>query len=446
MTATHDASSTRPPMVDDALFRKISWRLLPLLCVCYLFNYLDRTNVGFAQLQLREQLAFGDTVFGIGASIFFLGYAVFEVPSNMLLARIGVRATLLRIMSLWGLACAAMVFVTTPTQFYVLRFLIGVFEAGFAPGVLYYLTLWFPKRRLAQATAFFFMAYGLAPIVAGPAAGTIMTYLNGVGQLHGWQWLFLLEGLPCVLLGIVAFRTLPNRPADAPWLNTTERGRLQVLLQESGVQQPGSHGGGLADALRDTRIWVLGFVSFLVILGVYALAFWSPTMLKGMGLTVMQVGLASTLPAVCGVVASIVVGRHSDRTGERCWHFGIAALVGAAGLVATSAFPANVGGALLCLALASAGISSAFTVLWAMPGSLLAGRSAAAGIAIISTIGGSAGMVAPVAVGIIKAATGGFTLSLLLLSGALVMAAVIFVAFFRRARAFAGEPKLAEAR
>lgn len=435
MTTTHDAPSAyTSSTADDALFRKIGWRLLPLLCICYVFNYLDRTNVGFAQLQLREQLAFGDTVFGLGASIFFLGYAVFEVPSNMLLTRIGVRATLLRIMGLWGLASAAMVFVTTPTQFYLLRFLIGVFEAGFAPGVLYYLTLWFPRRRLAQATALFFMAYGLAPVVAGPAAGAIMTYLDGVGQLHGWQWLFLLEGIPSVLLGVVAFRTLPNGPADAPWLSATERGWLQALLQEAGAQRPGGHAGGLADAFRDLRIWVLGLVSFLVILGVYALAFWSPTMLKGMGLSVMEVGLYSALPAICGVVGSILVGRHSDQTDERRWHFGIAALAGAVGLLSTSAFPTNAGLAVLCLALASTGISSAFTVLWAMPGSLLAGRSAAAGIAIISTVGGSAGMVAPVAVGATKAATGGFTLSLILLSCALVMAAVIFVTFFRQAR------------
>ncbi|MFP4593120.1 MFS transporter [uncultured Ralstonia sp.] len=448
MTATRDVPPTRnrTATADDALFRKIGWRLLPLLCVCYLFNYLDRTNVGFAQLQLREQLGFGDTVFGLGASIFFLGYAVFEVPSNMLLARIGVRATLLRIMSLWGLASAAMVFVTTPTQFYGLRFLIGVFEAGFAPGVLYYLTLWFPKQRLAQATALFFMAYGMAPIVAGPAAGAIMTYLNGVGQLQGWQWLFLLEGIPCVLLGIVAFHVLPNRPADAPWLSANERDRLQALLLDGNAGRPGSHVGGLVDALSDLRVWVLGFVSFLVILGVYALAFWSPTMLKGMGLTVMQVGLYSALPAVCGVAGAILVGRHSDRTGERRWHFGLAALAGAAGLVLASAFPTNAGMAVLCLALASAGISSAFTVLWAMPGSLLGGQSAAAGIAIISTIGGSAGMVAPVAVGAIKAATGGFTLSLYLLSFALVIAAVILMAFFRPGRAFSGARNLSEAR
>lgn len=226
-TATLAGSPTGAPhemaaRADDALFRKITWRLIPLLFACYVLNYLDRTNVGYAQLQMKDQLGFSDAIFGLGAGIFFVGYALFEIPSNLMLARIGVRATLLRIMALWGLTSAAMMFVSTPTQFYVLRFLIGVFEAGFAPGVLFYLTLWYPSRRRAQVTALFFMAYGAAPIVAGPIAGLTMTYLDGALSLRGWQWLFLLEGLPSVLLGIAAFLWLSNSPADAPWLSGAE--------------------------------------------------------------------------------------------------------------------------------------------------------------------------------------------------------------------------------
>ena len=415
---------------DDLLFRKISWRLLPVLCLCYFFNYLDRTNVGYAQLQMKEHLAFSDAVFGLGASIFFVGYALFEVPSNMLLARIGVRATLLRIMGLWGLASAGMMFVATPTQFYVLRFLVGVFEAGFAPGVLYYLTLWFPRHRLAQATAMFFMAFSLAPIVAGPTAGAIMTWLDGAHGMRGWQWLFVLEGIPCVLLGILAFATLPDRPAQAAWLNDAERDRITHLLHADAPAEA-SHGGGVRAAMRDARVWVLGFVSFLVILGIYALAFWKPTLLKGMGLSIMQVGLLATIPATCGVVASLLIGRHSDSTGERRWHFAAPALLAAIGLTLTTLFPKDPLPAILCLTLVSIGTSSAFTVLWSMPGGILTGQSAAAGIAIISTVGGSAGMVAPAAVGAIKAATGSFTLSLYLLSLALVLAAVILLTWFR---------------
>ncbi|MBB3015703.1 MFS transporter [Cupriavidus alkaliphilus] len=428
---TRMAPSSTTGKTDDLLFRKISWRLLPVLCLCYVFNYLDRTNVGYAQLQMKEHLAFSDAVFGLGASIFFVGYALFEVPSNMLLARIGVRATLLRIMGLWGLASAAMMFVTTPTQFYILRFLVGVFEAGFAPGVLYYLTLWFPRHRLAQATALFFMAFSVAPIVAGPTAGAIMTWLDGAHGLRGWQWLFVLEGIPCVLLGIMAFATLPDRPGQAAWLDDTERDRIAHLLRTDAPASTTHGDGGVRAASRDARVWVLGLVSFLVILGIYALAFWKPTLLKGMGLSIMQVGLVATLPAACGVAASVLVGRHSDRTGERRWHFAIAALVAAAGLMLTTLFPKDPLPAILCLTLVSIGTSSAFTVLWSMPGGILSGPSAAAGIAIISTVGGSAGVVAPAAVGAIKAATGSFTLSLYLLSLALVLAAVILVTWFR---------------
>lgn len=271
-TATLDAADARAPASvdardDAALFRKITWRLMPLLCACYVLNYLDRTNVGYAQLQMKDQLGFSDAVFGLGAGIFFLGYAVFEIPSNLMLAKIGVRATLLRIMGLWGLASAAMMFATTPTQFYVLRFLIGVFEAGFAPGVLFYLTLWFPSRRRAQATALFFMAFGAAPIVAGPIAGLTMTYLDGVLALRGWQWLFLLEGLPSVLLGVIAFRTLSNSPAQAPWLSAAEKQRLARLLAEDQAAHGATGRHTFGAAMRDGRVWLIGFMSFLIILG-----------------------------------------------------------------------------------------------------------------------------------------------------------------------------------
>ncbi|MES2249367.1 MAG: MFS transporter [Pseudomonadota bacterium] len=432
-TATLDAAAgARTPASADArddaaLFRKITWRLMPLLCACYVLNYLDRTNVGYAQLQMKDQLGFSDAVFGLGAGIFFLGYAVFEIPSNLMLAKIGARATLLRIMGLWGLASAAMMFATTPTQFYVLRFLIGVFEAGFAPGVLFYLTLWFPSRRRAQATALFFMAFGAAPIVAGPIAGLTMTYLDGVLALRGWQWLFLLEGLPSVLLGVIAFRTLSNSPAQAPWLSAAEKQRVAHLLAEDQAAHGAAGRHTFGAAMRDGRVWLIGFMSFLIILGIYALSFWQPTILKSMGLSVLQIGFYSVIPAVAGIAANIVVGRHSDRHQERRWHFALGALAGAAGLALTTLFMHSPVAAVLCLALASMGISSAFTVLWAIPGSFMSKSAAAAGIALISTIGGSAGLVAPMMVGALKTLTGGFTASLYVLSGALVLSALLML-------------------
>lgn len=400
---------------------------MPLLCACYVLNYLDRTNVGYAQLQMKDQLGFSDAVFGLGAGIFFVGYAVFEIPSNLMLAKIGVRATLLRIMGLWGLASAAMMFVTTPAQFYVLRFLIGVFEAGFAPGVLFYLTLWFPSQRRAQATALFFMAFGAAPVVAGPIAGFTMTYLDGALSLHGWQWLFLLEGLPSVLLGIAAFAWLANGPQQAAWLSPTEKQRVASLLAEDQAAHGAAERRTFGAAMRDGRVWLIGVMSFLIILGIYALSFWQPTILKSMGLSVLQIGLYAIIPAVAGIAANIAVGRHSDRTRERRWHFASSAVVGAAGLALTTLFMHSPLAAVLCLALASMGISAAFTVLWSVPGSFMTKSAAAAGIALISTIGGSAGLVAPMMVGALKAATGGFTASLYVLSGALVLSALLML-------------------
>jgi MFS family permease len=413
---------------ESRLFRKVSWRILPVLCLCYVFSFLDRTNVGYAQLQMRDELGFSDAVFGLGVSVFFVGYALFEVPSNMLLSRIGVRKTFLRILILWGLASAAMIFVKTPTQFYVMRFLVGVFEAGFVPGVLYYLTLWYPRRRIAQATAIFYMSYTLAPILAGPAAGAIMTWLNGVFGLQGWQWLYLLEGLPCVPLGVFAYFALSENPNEARWLNEAERGDLAQMLNQD---RAGQGHARMRDAIFDARVWVLGLIVFLVVFGVFALSFWSPTLLKGMGLNVMQVGLAATVPALFGVVAAILVGRHSDRTGERRWHFVIAAIVGAVGMLCASQFPQNPIMTIACLALAAIGMSSAYAVFWAMPASMLSGPSAAAGIAVITTIGSSSGAVAPLLVGMLKTLTGGFTVSLYVLSGALVCAALIFGYYFR---------------
>lgn len=326
---------------DDALFRRITWRLVPLLFACYVFNYLDRTNVGYAQLQMKDQLGFGDAVFGLGAGIFFIGYALFEIPSNLLMARIGMRTTLLRIMGLWGLASAAMMFVSTPLQFYALRFLIGVFEAGFAPGVLYYLTLWFPSHRRAQVTALFFMGYSAAPIVAGPIAGLTMTYLNGVGSLQGWQWLFLLEGLPSVLLGIAAFFWLSDTPAQAGWLTGEEKLRVQQTLDEDQKICGANTRGPAASAWRDGRVWLLGLMSFLVILGIYALSFWQPTLMQTMGLSVLEIGFYSVIPAGVGIAATLVIGRHSDRVRERRWHFAITAALGALGLSLTTVFMHN---------------------------------------------------------------------------------------------------------
>ena len=418
-----------PTPDDPALYRRIAWRLIPLLFVCYVFNYLDRSNVGYAQLQMKAWLGFSDVVFGLGAGILFVGYALFELPSNLMLVRAGIRRTLLRIMTLWGLASAAMMFVTTPTQFYVLRFLVGVFEAGFAPGVLFYLTLWFPARRRAQMTALFFMAFAAAPIVAGPIAGVVLSQFHGWYGLAGWQWLFLLEGLPTMLLGVLAFAWLPDGPAQARWLTPAQRQQVQAALAaEHAAAAPHgalAAGAGLGPVLRDRRVWLLGLVAMLVVMGIYALTFWQPTLLAATGLSLMQVGLAAVLPAAASIATMVAVGRRSDRLHERRGHFAVMALLGAAGLCA---LPWNLHApapALACLVLASVGLSGAFVVLWAIPAGFMAQRTAAMGIAAISTISAFGGLLAPLLVGGLKSATGGFVASFTVLGAALLLAALL---------------------
>lgn len=409
---------------DNQLFKRIAWRLMPILFIGYVINYLDRTNVGYAQLQMREALAFGDSVFGFGAVAFFVGYMLFEIPSNLLLARIGIRKTMLRIMLLWGLASMATTLVKTPGQFYAVRFLVGVFEAGFAPGVLYYLTLWFPADRRARANALFLMGFAVAPILAGPIAGLVMTHMHNWGGLQGWQWLFVIEGIPALLLGGACWFWLVDTPVHAPWLTPQQRQRVVTLLrQDASVYRPAAR---WFDGLIHVRAWGLGLVAFLLVCSIYAMTFWQPTLLKGMGLSLMQVGMAAVLPASCGAVAALWLGARSDRSRERPWHFTLAAIAGAAGLALISVFPENVVGTLAGLTLATAGLSAAMTILWAIPGEILPRASLAAAIALITTLNSFSGVVAPLMVAKVKEATGGFALSFQILAAGVVVAALVF--------------------
>lgn len=417
---------------DNHLFRKITTRIVPILWLVYFFNYLDRTNIAYAHLRMRDDLGFSDAVFGLGASLIFVGLIAFEIPSNIILARIGVRKTLLRIMILWGLCSAAMSFVMTPTEFYILRFMIGVFEAGLVPGALYYITLWYPTQRRGQPCAMFYTAPSCAGIVSGPLAAGFMTYLNGVGNFRGWQWLFIMEGLPCLALAFVAYRVLSDSPDKANWLSLDERRRVQDLIQDANVAHHTLDRQDFLTVARDPRLWVLGLTGFLLLIPQFGLTFWQPTLLKGMGLTVMEVGIYSALPAICGVVASVLVAKHSDSSGERCWHYIMSALTAALGLLLTTLFPANTLLTLLCLCLTWAGFVSAYAMLWTFPGRIFSGRVAATGLAIITVIHGSAGIVGPYGLALMKTATGGFTISLYTGSVLLVASTLIFYPFFSR--------------
>ncbi|WP_250495117.1 MFS transporter [Caballeronia sp. GAWG1-1] len=421
---------------DNRLFRKITFRIMPILWLVYCFNYLDRTNVAYAHLRMKEDLGFSDAVFGLGASLIFFGLIAFEIPSNLVLARIGLRKTLVRIMILWGLCSASMSLVTTPTEFYILRFMIGVFEAGLVPGVLYYLTLWYPSQRRGQPSAMFYTAPSCAGIVSGPIAGVFMTYLNGFGNFQGWQWLFIMEGLPCIALAFFAYFVLSDSPDRARWLSTDERRRVQQLITDGNVAHHTLDRQELLTVLRDPRLWILGLVGFLMLISLFGLTFWQPTLLKGMGLTVMQVGLYSVIPSLCGVVASVIIARHSDLTGERCWHYILCALTAAAGLMLTTLFPTNTVLTLLCLCVTWTGLTSAYAMLWALPGRVFSGKVAATCLAIITVMHGSAGMVGPYGLALLKTAYGGFTVSLYAGSALLVVSTLLFYPFFRNRAAY----------
>lgn len=410
------------PPTDDALYHRISWRLLPLLFLAYFINYLDRTNIGYAQLQMQETLRFADTVFGLGATVLFLGYVLFEIPSNVLLTRIGAKRTLVRIMVLWGLASAATAFVTTPTQFYVARFFLGMFEAGLVPGAFYYLTLWYPPERRGRANAVFLMGAGFAPIFSGPLAAAVMTTLHGRSGIEGWQWLFLLESLPAFAIALATLFWFDDRPADARWLTAEEKHRIHTLTRAG---SDGRSAGHLGTALRQASAWGFGLSCFLTVLGIYALAFWQPALLKSMGLSLMEVGMISSLPAIAGAAASFWMGSRSDKRRERRGHFTVAALTGAVGLTTAALMPQHFVIAIAGLVLAGAGLASALTLIWASVGEVLPREGLAASIALITTCSNCSGLVGPLLVAAIRSATGGFEWSLFILSGSLVLACVV---------------------
>ncbi|RQT98644.1 MFS transporter [Burkholderia cepacia] len=421
--------SPQDPVAPDspahqALYRKLNWRLLPFLLLCYTFAYLDRVNIGFAKLSMQSDLGISDAVYGLGAGIFFLGYVLFEIPSNLLLPRIGARKTISRIMVLWGLTSAGMMFVHNETTFYGMRFLLGVFEAGFAPGMIFYLTYWYGQRRMAGVMAVVMLAGPIGGAFGSPLSAWLMTGLSGAHGLAGWQWMFIVEGLPCVLLGALALKVLSDRPADAAWLTDDEKRLLAAELHAPGA---GHHSFG--QVLRDPRVYLLAFAYFTIICGIYAVSFWLPSILKADGVTdTMQIGLYSMIPYVCAAIAMIVIGRRSDRRGERRFHSAVPALIGAIALAVATTANGNLVVSLVGMTIATSMIWAAYTVFWAIPSQYLKGDAAAGGIALINTIGLIGGFLSPTIIGAIHSATGSMAAGLLVMVALLVAGAAVLVA------------------
>ena len=406
-----------------AVLSRVNWRLIPLLFFCYIIAYIDRINVGFAKLHLREVLGVDEAVFGsvygLGAGLFFVGYFIFEVPSNLVLQRVGARIWIARIMIVWGIVSMAMMFMKSAAAFYTMRFLLGAAEAGFFPGVILYLTYWYPARERARTIALFATGGVVAGIVGSPISGAILG-LNGTGGLAGWQWLFLLEAIPAVLIGVVVFVLLPNRPQDARWLSGPEKAWIQGRIDDDATRPNVHQRHRLSDVFTSGRVWLLCLLYFLMNVGGYGYEMWLPSIIKSFsGTSDAVVGWINAIPYVIAAVVMLLVGRHSDRTGERRWHVAVAAMSSAAGF-ALSAYFKNPYLALASLALAFAGIKSTLGPFWALTTAFLTGTAAAGGIALINSVGNLGGFFGPYIVGIIQDKTGSNLIALLFLGTALL--------------------------
>ncbi len=414
------AAAPAPP----GLFSRIAWRLMPLLFVSYVVAYIDRINVGFAKLHLREVLGVDERVFGsvygIGAGLFFLGYFLFEVPSNLIMQRVGARAWIARIMVVWGIVSGAMVFVSSARGFYTMRFLLGIAEAGFFPGVLLYLTAWFPASERAKTVAMFFVGALVAGIVGSPLSGAILG-LDGKAGLAGWQWLFLIEAAPAILLGVAVFLVLPDGPSRVSWMSAGEREWLAARLAADAEASGTARRSSLAAAFTSGRVWLLCLLYFLLNVGGYGYEMWLPTIVKGFsGQSDAMVGVINAVPYAFAAVVMLWSGRHSDRSGERRAHVAVAAFTSAAGFgVAASA--GNPWLAMCGLTVAFVGLKAAMGPFWAMGTTFLGGTAAAAGIAFINSVGNLGGFAGPTLVGFIRDETGSNTVALYALGGALLL-------------------------
>ncbi|MBV8361368.1 MAG: MFS transporter [Deltaproteobacteria bacterium] len=426
---------------ERAVYAKVRRKLLPFLFVLYVVAYLDRINVGFAALQMNHQVGLSEAVFGFGAGIFFIGYFLLEIPSNLILQRLGARVWISRIMISWGVVAIAMMFTRGARSFYLLRFLLGAAEAGFFPGIIFYLTHWFPSRERARAISLFMTATQIAGVVGGPLSGALLA-MNGVWHLAGWQWLFLAEGIPALVLGAAAAKYLPDAPEHAPWLNPAEQTILTARLALERESRPHHT---LRSALGNGNVWLLALLYFTVVFGHYGIALWLPQIVKGFGgISDIQVGMLSSLPFLTAAIVMVIVAKHSDAHEERRWHLALSAFGGAIALAA-SAVARSPLISLLTISIAAAGVSSTAGPFWTMPAGFLDGTAAAGGIALINSTGNLAGFVGPSVVGLIRQATGSFAGGLLAMALAVLIAGVIALAIPRLEREPLREQPLKEA-
>ncbi|SPA12463.1 putative tartrate transporter [Cupriavidus taiwanensis] len=411
----------------DATYRKVALRFIPFLMLCYVVAYLDRVNIGIAKLNMLSDLQFSEAAYGLGAGLFFIGYMLFEVPSNLIMHRVGARRWIARIMISWGLLSGLMAFVTTPWQFYTVRLLLGVAEAGFYPGVILYLTYWFPNRRRAKVTAIFQAGIPIAGLLGSPLSGWILERFHLVGGHAGWQWVFVLEALPTLPLAIGVLWILTDRVKDAKWLTPAQR---QLIENDIAQDDHGREHMPLTGILRDMRICKIILMTFPAMMALYTLGFYLPTLIKDAGaVSGVQIGLLSAIPYCVAVVAMVLVGRSSDRHGERRWHLAGIMLVGAFGLVASVFAGQNLVLAVISLSIAAAGIISFSPIMWTLPTAFLGGATAAACIGAINSLANLGGFVSPYLIGWIRDTYHSTAPAIFIIAGALVAGALIALSF-----------------
>jgi ACS family tartrate transporter-like MFS transporter len=416
--------------VDEAaVIRKVCVRLIPLVALLYFMNCIDRANVGMAALTMNKALSLSGTQFGIGSGIFFFGYVLCEIPSNVILEKMGARYWIPRILVVWGLVSAGTAFIIGPTSFYITRLVLGVAEAGFFPGMVFYLTLWFPAAYRARMIGMFMVAIPLASAIGSPLSGWIMDRFHGAGDLQGWQWMFIFEGLPTVLLGLGCFYWLTDRPAKATWLTPAERDWLEGVLLSERKKSEDVRKYTLLQGLLNSRVLLLCLLFFFICAGLYGSVFWIPQLVKTFVKSDTWVGAVTSIPYFIAAVAMCLWSRHSDKSGERIWHLIACTGVGAIGFLITGFYLNEPIVAVIGLSLACMGIYSTYPVFWTLPTSILTGRSLAAAIAWITGCAASSGIVAPAAVGWSKDVTGNFRLAMLGLAGAMILAGLLCLVF-----------------
>ncbi len=410
---------------DDALFRKVSARVLPLAMIGFFLSYLDRVNIGFAQEQLSTDLGFSGAAYGLGAGLFFVGYFLFEVPSNLILAKVGARRWIARIMITWGIISGLMFLVNSEQMFYVLRFLLGVAEAGFIPGILFYMSQWFPASRRGRAWGIFYIALASSGVVGGPVSGFILDGMRGVAGLDGWQWLFIIEAIPTIILGFVVLKWMQEDHRTVRWLSEPERDRLGALLA---AEAPAEGHTKLSAVFKSPAIWLLTGIYFSYNFALYGISFWLPGLIRDLGITDdVTVGFVAALPSIAAIVAMVLFGYSSDRRGERRLHITAAFLLSAVGFVLCIAAGPNPVLGIIGLMLANAGALSIPAIFWSFQTSMLSGTALAGGIALINSTGNLAGFAAPYAIGAARDATGTATTALWVTFGFMVLGAVLML-------------------